>query len=577
MSVQRAQARQDIRIHLPNQIILGAPVGTNLETFLQSALAEGHLTLSAPLIAAICDGRLRELSYVPERDAKVQAVTLSESDGRLIYRRSLVLLLVVAAQELFSAKIIVSYAVPDGGLMCEVQGIPPLTSAQIDALEQHMHNIVQDDNPIIKQAIALDDAEALFEARADVDKVRLLQYRTRDTLSLYSLRGYTDYYYGFMVPSTAYLSTFRLIPEGKRFILQYPRQESPQELKPMQAYHKLSQAFQQTEDWLSKMGVEDIGRLNNLTKSERLRELILVAEALHEQHIANIAAQIAARHAQGLRVVLIAGPSSSGKTTFSKRLAIQLLAHGLQPFTLEMDMYFVDRHLTPRDEHGDFDFESLEAINLALFNEHLARLLEGESVQLPHFDFIEGRSLLGKSVQLEAKQIIITEGIHGLNPRLITTLDAHSIYRVYVSALAQINVDNHNRVSTTDVRLLRRIVRDARTRGYDANATLQRWDSVRRGEKRNIFPFQENADVMFNSSLVYELAALRPIAEPLLLRVEPNTPSAIEARRLLAFLSWVVPMTTNQLSFIPDTSLLREFVGGSILEGYHPNQPLNHF
>lgn len=577
MSVQRAQARQDIRIHLPNQIILGAPVGTNLETFLQSALAEGHLTLTAPLIAAICDGRLRELSYVPERDAKVQAVTLSEADGRLIYRRSLVLLLVVAAQELFSAKIIVSYAVPDGGLMCEVQGIPPLTSTQISALEQHMHNIVQDNNPIIKQAIALDDAEALFEARADVDKVRLLQYRTRDTLSLYSLRGYTDYYYGFMVPSTAYLSTFRLIPEGKRFILQYPRQESPQELKPMQAYHKLSQAFQQTEDWLSKMGVEDIGRLNNLTKSERLRELILVAEALHEQHIANIAAQIAARHAQGLRVVLIAGPSSSGKTTFSKRLAIQLLAHGLQPFTLEMDMYFVDRHLTPRDEHGDFDFESLEAINLALFNEHLARLLEGESVQLPHFDFIEGRSLLGKSVQLEAKQIIITEGIHGLNPRLITTLDAHSIYRVYVSALAQINVDNHNRVSTTDVRLLRRIVRDARTRGYDANATLQRWDSVRRGEKRNIFPFQENADVMFNSSLVYELAALRPIAEPLLLRVEPNTPSAIEARRLLAFLSWVVPMTTNQLSFIPDTSLLREFVGGSILEGYHPNQPLNHF
>jgi uridine kinase len=297
-----------------------------------------------------------------------------------------------------------------------------------------------------------------------------------------------------------------------------------------------------------------------------------VAEALHEQNVARISTEIVERHRQGVRIVLIAGPSSSGKTTFSKRLAIQLLAHGLRPFTLEMDNYFVDRDLTPRDEKGEFDFESLHALNLALLNEHLLRLLAGERVQIPKFNFQEGKSAPHHWAQLATNQIIIMEGIHGLNPDLLSRVPEGNIYRIYVSVLSQLNMDSHNRIPTTDVRLLRRIVRDARTRGYSATDTLMRWQSVRRGEKRNIFPYQENADTMFNSALAYELAALRPFAEPLLLQVAPNTPPHIEANRLLSFLRWVEPLSLNQNSMISDTSLLREFIGGSILEDYHPSQ-----
>jgi uridine kinase len=268
--------------------------------------------------------------------------------------------------------------------------------------------------------------------------------------------------------------------------------------------------------------------------------------------------------------VLIAGPSSSGKTTCSKRLAIQLLAHGLRPFTLELDNYFIDRDLTPRDEEGNYDFESLGAINLPLFNTHLLDLIQGAEVQLPRFDFVLGKSIAGSVARLTENQILIIEGIHGMNPALVTKIPPERIFRVYVSALTQLNVDSHNRVSTTDVRMLRRICRDAVQRGHSATATITQWPSVRRGEKRNIFPYQENADVMFNSALTYELAALRPIVEPLLLQVEPGTRPFIEANRLLSFLRWVRPLTPRQQALIPDTSLLREFIGGSILQDYQP-------
>ena len=298
---------------------------------------------------------------------------------------------------------------------------------------------------------------------------------------------------------------------------------------------------------------------------------MLVAEALHEQRIAAIASEISQRHdAHGTRIVLIAGPSSSGKTTFSKRLAIQLLAHGLRPFTLEMDNYFVDRDLTPRDETGALDFDALGAVNVPLFNQQLAELTRSVEVRLPLFDFVAGKSLDGRLVQLAENQIIIIEGIHGLNPMLLPSLPRESVFRIYVSALTPLNVDLHNRVPTTDTRLLRRMVRDAAYRGHLATDTIVRWPSVRRGEKRNIFPHQENADIIFNSALVYELAALRPLAEPLLLQVPPGTPAHIEANRLLSFLKWVQPMTPEQVALIPDTSLLREFIGGSILADYHP-------
>jgi uridine kinase len=393
---------------------------------------------------------------------------------------------------------------------------------------------------------------------------------------LYSLRGREDYYYGYMLPSTGYLRFFKLIPSDSGFILQYPRKETPTELHELDATTKLGAVFQQADDWLEKMGVEDIGRLNQIVRNSRAHELILVAEALHEQQVAHIAHQIA--HRSSVRLVLVAGPSSSGKTTFAKRLAIQLLAHGVRPFTLEMDNYFVNRELTPRAENGDYDFESLRAIDLERFNAHLLDLMAGKSVRLPRFDFVTGRSLEGRTAQLSGNQIMVIEGIHGLNPDLVPQIPPEKIYRVYVSALTQLNTDTHNRIPTTDVRLLRRIVRDARHRGYSATDTLKRWSSVRDGEKRNIFPYQENADAMFNSALVYELAALRPLAEPLLLQVEPATPPHIEANRLLSFLRWVQPLTPKQQTMIPDTSLLREFIGGLSLEHYYPgsmNQP-NH-
>jgi uridine kinase len=338
-------------------------------------------------------------------------------------------------------------------------------------------------------------------------------------------------------------------------------------------YPKLVQVFRQYGQWMDLIGVRDVGSLNEAIAGERVREVVLVAEALHEQHVARTAEEIAARKGW-VRLALIAGPSSSGKTTFSRRLSIQLLANGLRPFALEMDNYFVNRENTPRDEKGDYDFESLAALDVALFNEHLLRLLDGQKVTLPHYNFKTGQREIGQTVHLQPDHIIIVEGIHGLNPALVPDIPPEVAYRVYVSALTQLNIDKHNRVPTTDTRLIRRIVRDAAYRGYSAQETIDRWGSVRRGEKRWIFPYQEHADVMFNSALVYELAVLKPFAEPLLLQVKPRTRAYVEAKRLLAFLEWFAPLPPDPthhagLGLVPDNSILREFVGGSILQDFY--------
>lgn len=574
-TITRAQPRNTIRVTFDNDLVLEGPVGATAESFLKAAADITPEHYDSLIMGAIIDGRLRELAYPLYRDAQIQPVLLSSSDGGRIYRRSLVMLLTTAVEELWpGTKVAVSYAVPDGGFYCRVMNRDPLTKDELAELYSHMRHIVEQDEPISKRLASMEEANALFQAREDHDKVRLLEQRTRDELVLYRLRDREDYYYGYMVPSTVYLQLFRLIVVDTGFILQYPRKETTGTLGNIAAYNKLTQVFQEADHWLQRMGVEDIGRLNSIVRADQVHELILVAEALHEQRVARIAGEIRRQHEdQGVRIVLIAGPSSSGKTTFSKRLAIQLLANGLRPFTLEMDNYFVDRELTPRDASGDYDFESLYAINLKLFNEQLLQLIAGQEVQLPRFDFMTGQSVPGRIARLNDGQIIIIEGIHGLNPALVPDIPKEVIHRVYVSALTQLNIDWHNRVPTTDVRLLRRIVRDAQHRGYNAADTLKRWGSVRRGEKHNIFPFQENADVMFNSALTYELAALRPMAEPLLLQVRFGTPEHIEANRLLSFLNWVQPLTQAQMDHIPDTSLLREFIGGSSLQDYHPYRP----
>lgn len=572
--IQPTTPRRDVHATLAHNLTLAGPIGTLVGDFLQAAAQP--LKFDAPLMGAIVDGQLRELDYPLFTDATVEPVLLSSSDGGRIYRRSLVMLLTTAADELWpGCRLSVRYAVPDGGFYCTRLDGPALTQLELGHLEDHMQRIVAEDSPITKRPASLDECRAMFIARNEQDKVRLLEQRDRPTLTLYRLHGREDYFYGYMLPSTGYMQLFRLVWVRDGFILQYPRKEAPTQLRPIRSYDKLSAVFHQTDEWLQRMAVEDIGRLNRVIRdADRLSELMLVAEALHEQNVAAIASGICDAHQdRGVRLVLIAGPSSSGKTTFSKRLAIQLLAHGLRPFTLELDNYFVDRERTPRDASGAYDFESLHAIDLDLFNAQLVALSRGETVTLRRFDFHSGKNMPDRSARLAANQILIIEGIHGLNPDLVPNVPPELVFRVYVSALTQLNIDAHNRVPTTDVRLLRRIVRDARSRGYRASDTLARWHSVRRGEKRNIFPYQENADLMFNSALVYELAALRPLAEPLLLQVPIDTPEHIEAKRLLSFLNWVQPLTDEQAALIPDTSLLREFIGGSILTDYHPTPP----
>lgn len=566
-----AQPRPDVRVTLPNGATLAGPRGTPIEAFVEQAIAQGIIGPQAPIMAAVCDGHLRELAHELTRDVQMRLVTLGETDGGRIYRRSLVLLMTAAAQELWSdVHISVDHAVPDGGFFCQPNNREPLNRAEVAALEQRMRAIVAADAPITQRDITITQARALFREQGAMDKVRLFENRADKIISLYTLRQHENYYYGYMVPSTRYLQLFSLIPLDDGFILQYPVTQDPTHLHPVRTYDKIKAIFQQTSQWLERLGIEDIGRLNERVRHNIIQEVILVAEALHEQHVANIATQISHAHRDGVRIVLIAGPSSSGKTTFAKRLAIQLLAHALSPFTIEMDNYFVDREQTPRDAHGEYDFESLHALHRDLLNAHLLKLMQGQEVQLPVFNFILGKREAGPLVQLGPRQIMILEGIHGLNPDLVPDIPHESIFRIYVSALTQLNIDSHNRVPTTDVRLIRRIVRDARTRGYSATETLDRWQSVRRGEKQNIFPYQENAHVMFNSALPYELAALRPVVTPLLQQVEFGSDAHLEAKRLLSFLRWVQPLSDTQTAYIPDTSILREFIGGSILAEYLP-------
>ncbi len=561
--VRCAKPRQSAQVRFPDGRIFEAPIGTPVEQYIKVALDKAQV----PIVAALVNGELRELTYPVQSDARVDPVLLSDSDGVRIYRRSLSFLLVTAVRELFpEAQVFVDYTLPFGGFFCQVRGREPFSAEELAQIEAHMRAIIAEDTPITREPVPLEEAIEIFRARGETEKVDLLTHRQKDYLSLYNLRGLRDYFHGYMVPSTGYLRYFALHPWPPGFVLQYPRRHWPTELRPVRDYPQLTAIFRQYGEWLRLLGVASVSGLNEAIANGRIREIILVSEALHEQRIAQTA-DLIARYRHEVRLVLIAGPSAAGKTTFSKRLSIQLLAHGIRPFPLALDNYFVDREQTPRDEHGMYDFEVLGALDLPLFNQHLLALMRGETVQLPRFNFKTGHREEGESVQLGPDHIIIVEGIHGLNPRLVPSIPRERTFRIFISALTQLNLDRYNRVPTTDTRLLRRIVRDATYRGYTAEETLNRWESVRRGEKRHIFPYQEHADMMFNSALVYELAVLKPLAEPLLLQVEPASPRRVEAKRLLAFLQWFEPCGPD---LIPDNSILREFIGKSILRDYAP-------
>ncbi len=555
------EPRPTVEIQLPDgRVVAGrrnAPVGQFLKLIEDQEMP--------PIVGAVVNGELRELTFPIKMDSTVAPVTMGEADGMRIYRRSLTYLMEAAFENLFpSAILTVDHSVASGGYYCQVSGRPPLSNEELSQLEQEMRGLVEANLLFHRQEIPLQEAIDYFKAKGAQDKVKLLTHRQKSYLTLYQLREHRDYHHGYMVPSTGYLCWFGLTPTGEGFTLRFPRRHAPTTLLPMPEYPKLLTTFRQYGNWLQRLGISSVGALDDAIQDNRIQELILVSEALHEQRVTEIARQIAS-HSDQVRAVLIAGPSSSGKTTFSRRLSIQLLAHGVAPYPIEMDNYFVDRDKTPLDENGEPDFESIRALDTKRLAHDLEKLIAGQKVQLPRYNFITGQCETGDEVQLKSGEILILEGIHGLNPELIPEIPQEKTFRIYVSALTQLNLDRHNRVSTTDTRLIRRIARDARERGYTARATIQRWESVRRGEKRYIFPFQENADVFFNSALAYELSALKPIVEPLLRQVPYGTPEYIEAKRLLAFLEWFLPTDS---SLIPDNSILREFIGNSILRHF---------
>ena len=554
------QPRETVQVQLDDGRLYEGPVGTPLVEFMDVAMNDHESIVTAALV----DGQFRELGFPVMRDCDVTPVDTYSSDGLRIYQRAITFVLIVAARELFpEARLLIDHSVTLGAFFCQVVGRPEFTEVEMEALSQRMHEIISADEPIYKERLPLKEAIEMFASQGYDDKVRLFTGREDGEVTVYTLRGVCDYFYGHMLPRTGRLERFSLEHYLPGFIL---RSHVPRHAYPLEShghYPKLMEVFREYGRWLRILGIEDVGSMNAAIEQGEAQRAVLVSEALHEKRISEIAAAILAR--QQVRLVLVAGPSSSGKTTFARRLTIQLMASGHRPLALGLDDYFIDRDLTPLDERGRKDFESLRAVNLELFNEQLAALLDGQRVQIPHYDFMQGKSIPGPTVELDEGAILIVEGIHGLNPELVYQISEESIYRVYVSAVTQLNLDHHNRIPTTDNRLLRRMVRDQRYRGITVAETIRRWPDVRLGEERNIFPYQENADVMFNSALVYELSVLKPLVEPLLLQVSPDASEAVEVRRLLSFLRWLKPCES---SLVPGNSLLREFIGGSVLRGF---------
>ncbi len=565
--VYLTERRTTVQARLPDSRVLEGPRGATLEAFIQAAAYPPEQRV----VAALMNGRLRELCFPLMEDADLVPVTTTDNDGARIYRRSLSFLMIAAAAEVLPGQVVtIHHSMPFGGYYCERGDAQRLTDEELIALRLRMRQLVDADLPIDNIRVPLEEALAFFQAQGDLEKADLFARRRKDYLTLYELNGVRDYFHGFMVPRTGYLDLFDLRHYNEGFILQFPRRTWPGVLQPFEDEPRLAQVFQTYKDWLTIMGVGNVNSLNQAITGGRSSEVIMVAEALHERQLASIARAIASRQ-PAVRLVAVSGPTSAGKTTFSKRLALQVMAQGIYPVIISLDDYFVDRDATPRDASGAFDFESLGALDIALFQSDMCRLMAGEEVLLPRYNFMTGRREVGSPLSIGKNHVVMIEGIHGLNPRLTDSLPESATFRVFISAFTQLNLDKHNRVPTTDTRLLRRIVRDAAHRGYSAAQTIGRWNSVRRGEKNHIFPFQNSADVFFNSALVYELSALKPLAEPLLMQVDRKSTERLEANRLMAFLQWFEPLPEADLRYVANDSILREFIGGSVLDTFHPS------
>lgn len=514
----------------------------------------------SPILAALVDNELFELTSTVGNPGEIQFLDLSHKEGANIYRRSLTFLLVNAVYELFPGALLKVEHSLGKGLYCEIHKTPALSAGDVCCIEKKMRQLVNMDLPVRKRQAAVSDAERVFSRQGFTDKVSLLKYWPKDYLSLYSIDGLEDTLYGYHVPRTGLLDLFQLEYYRPGLILRFPDEKDPFSIPPFVEQTRLFDIFREAERWGTILGFDTVGAMNNLIEKGEGPEVIRVAEALHEKKIAQVADMISER-GEELRVILVAGPSSSGKTTFVQRLRIQLLVNGLRPFPISMDDYFVDREHTPLDESNNPDFEHIEAIDLPLFNDHLLRLINGEEVVLPTFNFATGkRENRGKRIRLEKNHLLIIEGIHGLNERLTRSIPRDRKFKIYISALTALNIDRHTRIHTTDTRLLRRIIRDAQFRGTGALETIRRWPSVRRGEEKNIFFLQEESDIMFNSSLVYEPAVIKKNAERLLQQIDRSEPEYIDAKRLLTFLSFFMPLEPHH---VPSNSILREFIGDS--------------
>ena len=529
---------------------------------------------SLPVLAALVDHKLKELRFRPVMPHEVEFIGCNHPEGRRTYIRSLCFVLQKAVRELYPDKVLViDHSLPSG-LYCElkepvpVRGhrpVRPLCAEEIARIGQRMRSIVDADLPFGKTKVRSEEAIALFEGQGQPHKAELIRSLGECTVSLYSLDGVQDSFYGPLAPSTGCLTCFALEAFADGLCLRLPMMNDCSAVTPIQPQDKIAAALAEYSRWCDIIGITGAGSLNRSILSGRSTDVINISEAMHSRKYAALADEIS-RQRDRIRIVLIAGPSSSGKTSSSLRLALECRTLGLNPKVIELDNYFVDRELTPRDENGEFDFEHLHAMDLDLLGRQLNQLLAGEEIEVPRFDFKKGtRSGSGQHMRLEADDILIMEGIHALNPEMTSAVDDSRIFRIYVSALTSLNIDENNHISTSDNRLLRRIVRDDRVRGISPEETLLRWHSVRRGESRNIFPFQENADAIFNSALAYELPLLKYYAEPLLRRILPNSPAYTEAVRLLKFLRCVTALQPSEIEAIPPTSILREFIGGQTL------------
>lgn len=516
------------------------------------------------IILAIVDHKLCELSRQVAKNCKVTFLTTRDEIGAKTYCRGIIFIMLRAAYRVLGRenikKIAVEYAI-GSGLFCECffNDKSFLTKEQLEKIEEEMHHIVKEDILIKKKVLRTNEAIALFHKYKMYDKEKLFNYRRVSTANIYSIGDFEDYFYGYMPYSTGILKYFSLSMYENGFLLQLPNRKRPTKVSEPEYRPKLFQVMQETNSWGHMMDVDTVGELNEIIASGKIRDLILVQEALQEKKIADIAEKI--KVAKDKKFIMIAGPSSSGKTTFSQRLSIQLRANGLKPYPIALDNYFKDREETPLDEDGRYNFECLEALDIEKFNEDMSALLHGEEIEVPTFNFFQGkREYRGDVKRLGEDDILVLEGIHGLNDALSYSLPKESKFKIYISALTQLNIDEHNRIPTTDGRLLRRMVRDARTRGTQAIDTIAMWSSVRRGEEEYIFPFQEEADIMFNSAAIYELAVLKQYAEPILFGIARHCPEYLEANRLLKFLDYFVGVSTED---IPKNSIIREFIGGS--------------